>query len=152
MWRIPLLALLLLTVAAAQDKPSVANKVPVISGDLGSCSAEFTVTDTKLKPIYNAKLEVELRYGFASLKRTNLEIYTNIDGKARVEGLPESSRRPIAVTASFEGRKTVVVVSPEEKCQGKYQAILTDRPIKSPDGDAEEEQASPPSKPDDSNR
>jgi hypothetical protein len=106
------------------------NPVPVISGDLGDCTADFTVTGTKYHPIYNAKLEVEIRYGFGGFRRTTLEIYTNVDGKARVEGLPASSKRPLAFTASFEGRKTVVIVDPEQNCHGTYKAVVTDRPVK----------------------
>lgn len=113
------------------------NPVPVISGDLGECTADFTVTGTKLHPLYNAKLEVEIRYGFGGFRRTTLEIYTNIDGKARVEGLPERSKRPLAFTASYEGRKTVVLVDPEQNCHGTYAAVVTDRPVKT-DEDEEE--------------
>src|SRR4051812_21939005 len=118
----------------SEDKPKSdaksANPIPVISGDLGGCTADFTVTGTQLHPIYGAKLEVEIRYGFGGFRRTSLEIYTNVDGKARVEGLPERSKNPLSFTASFEGRKTVVMVDPEQKCHGAYQAIVTDRPVK----------------------
>jgi len=107
-----------------------ASPVPVISGDLGDCSADFTVTGTKFHPLYNAKLSVEIRYGFGGVRRTTLEIYTNYEGKARVEGLPTSVKKPLAFTASFEGRKTVVIVDPEQNCHGSYQAIVTDRPVK----------------------
>jgi hypothetical protein len=132
MWRslVLLLACLTMIPAYSRESPKPENQVPVISGDLGGCSAEFTVTGTKLKPIYKAKLEVELRYGFGGFHRTTLEIYTNVDGKARVEGLPERSKRPLAFTVSYEGRKTVVLVDPEEKCHGSYEAIVTDRPVK----------------------
>src|SRR5882762_9942515 len=100
MWRtrVCLFFCLVMIPAFSQEKPTPENFVPVISGDLGGCSAEFTVTGTKLKPIYKAKLEVELRYGFGGFHRTSLEIYTNVDGKARVEGLPERSKRPLAFT------------------------------------------------------
>jgi hypothetical protein len=130
------LACLLVVPAFSQDKPKPENPIPVISGDLGGCTADFTVTGTKMKPIYGAKLEVELRYGFGGFHRTSLEIYTNVDGKARVEGLPERSKRPLAFTASYQGRKTVVIVDPEEKCHGAYPAIVTDQPVKT-DEDSE---------------
>jgi len=124
-----LFAALMVTSGYPQEKPKTENPVPVISGDLGSCTADFTVTGTKLKPIYNAKLEVELRYGFAGLRRTTLEIYTNVDGKARITGLPNTNKRPLAFTASYKGRKTVVIVNVEEKCNGAYNAIVTDEPV-----------------------
>ena len=126
--------LLLVTVLVipvfAEDKPKPENPVPAISGDLGPCTAEFTVSGTKLKPIYNAKLEVELRYGFAGIRRTTLEIYTNVDGKARFTGLPDTNKRPLTFTASYNGRKTVVIVDVEQNCHGTYSAIVTDQPVK----------------------
>ena len=119
--------------SSAKASTQPASPVPVISGDLGDCSADFTVTGTKYHPLYNAKLSVEIRYGFAGVRRTTLEIYTNYEGRARVEGLPASAKKPLAFTASFEGRKTVVIVDPEQNCHGSYQAIVTDRPVKSGD-------------------
>jgi len=136
-----LLVLTFPLLALSQSSPQAAkasNPVPVISGDLGECTADFTVTGTKFHPLYNAKLEVEIRYGFGGFRRTSLEIYTNVDGKARVTGLPERSKRPLAFTASYEGRKTVVIVDPEQKCHGAYQAVVTDRPVKN-DQEADDE-------------
>lgn len=141
MWRsfACLLTCLFVIPVFSQEKPKSENPVPVISGDLGECTADFTVTGTKLKPIYNAKLEVELRYGFGGFHRTNLEIYTNVDGKARVEGLPEQSKHPLTFTVSYEGRKTVVLVDPEQQCHGSYKAIVTDKPVKTDSDDSDEE-------------
>lgn len=122
---------------APKQAPKAVSPIPVISGDLGECSADFTVTGTKFHPLYNAKLAVEIRYGFGGFRRTTLEIYTNVDGRARVEGLPASSKRPLAFTASYEGRKTVVIVDPEQNCHGSYKAVVTDRPVKTEE-DADE--------------
>lgn len=133
-----LLSCPLLVFAQTPPTPTApSSPVPVISGDLGGCSADFKVTGTKDHPLYNAKLEVEIRYGFGGFRRTTLEIYTNVDGKARVEGLPERNKRPLAFTASYEGRKTVVIVDTEQKCHGEYRAIVTDRPVKADEDDAE---------------
>lgn len=123
--------------ASAKVTSPSASPVPVISGDLGECTADFVVTGTKFHPLYNAKLEVEIRYGFGGFRRTTLEIYTNVDGKARVEGLPSSVKRPLAFTASYEGRKTVVIVDPEQNCHGSYKAIVTDRPVKTTEDEEE---------------
>ena len=108
------------------EEPS---KVPVISGDLGDCSANLRVTDVKDKPVYNAKIGVEIKYGFAGLHRSTLEVYTNIDGRARFEGLPLKSRGPLAFTATYEGRSTTVVVEPRDNCHGSYTAILPNKPL-----------------------
>jgi hypothetical protein len=131
------IAVVIVLPAFAQQKAATENPVPVISGDLGDCSATFTVTNTKMKPIYNAKIDVELRYGFGGFHRTSLEVATNVDGKARVEGLPQRNKRPLAFTASYEGRKTVVLVDVDEQCHGNYSAIVTDKAVKTEDEDAE---------------
>ncbi len=127
-----LLACGLLTSAVAQDqpKPKQENPIPVISGDLGDCTADFTVTNSKLKPLYAAKISVQLKYGFAGLHRTDLEVSTNVDGKARFEGLPTRGRRTLGFTVTYQGRSTAVVVDPDQQCHGSYSAIVTDKPVK----------------------
>jgi len=116
---------------SAQDSKTPAappNQVPVISGDLGECTADLRVTDVKDKSIYNAKISVEIKYGFGGFHRSTLEAYTNVDGKARFEGLPRKSRGPLAFTANFEGRTTTVIVEPRDNCHGSYTAILPNQP------------------------
>lgn len=77
--------------SAETPKPDLA----IISGRLGACSADFTVKDSDGKPVYAAIIHVRIRYSFLSLKRMDLEIGTNSDGKARVEGLPSRARRGV---------------------------------------------------------
>src|SRR5262249_6091845 len=50
-----------------------AQEVPVIDGGVGPCSVEFTVTDTNAKPQYAATVKVRIAYGFAGVKKLNLE-------------------------------------------------------------------------------
>ena len=127
-----LVVLLVTTLAAAQEPPKPAaqpNPIPVISGDLGDCTADLRVTDVKDKPIYNAKISTDIKYGFAGLHKSTLEIYTNVDGKARFEGLPRKSRGPLAFTADYQGRSTTVIVEPRDNCHGSYTAILPNQPL-----------------------
>ncbi|MGZ4787887.1 MAG: carboxypeptidase-like regulatory domain-containing protein [Terriglobales bacterium] len=128
---------------AAQDQPKPAppqeSKIPVIAGDLGECTADLRVTDVKEKPIYNAKIGVEIKYGFGGFHRSTLEIYTNADGKARFEGLPRKSRGPLSFTVDYNGRRTAVVVEPRDNCHGSYTAILPNEPLpKTEDNSADE--------------
>jgi len=122
--------IVLLTLPLLAQEPS---KIPVISGDLGDCTADLRVTDVKDKSVYNAKIGVEIKYGFGGLHRSTLEIYTNSDGKARFEGLPLKSRGPLAFTATYEGRSTTVVVEPRDNCHGSYTAILPNKPLSKED-------------------
>ena len=64
----------------------------MLDAKLGACSADFTVTDASGKPIYDALIHVRLRYGPMALKRMDLEVGTDSDGKARIAGLPPRAR------------------------------------------------------------
>ena len=101
--------------------------VPVIKGDVGTCTADFTVKDSENKPIYDAKIRVSIRYGFMGQKRTDLEIGTNSDGKARFEGLPDRQKKP---KGAFEyqirsGDLTKTVVQdPLVQCDAKFDVVM----------------------------
>jgi hypothetical protein len=69
-------------------------EVPSINANLGPCTADFTVTDTSNKPLYDARIHVTILYGFMNKKKSDLEIGTNSDGKARFEGLPDKLKKP----------------------------------------------------------
>lgn len=130
MFRLFLVCLCALTLATAQESPKPEpSEVPVIDGDIGACSADFTVTNTNSKPLYKAKITVKIKHGFGGFRRMNLEIYTNIDGKARVKGLPSKGKAPLSFDVSYEGRATTVVVDTEEKCDGTYTAMVTDKVV-----------------------
>ena len=140
MLRFVLLSFVLISVPLIAQTNSASNatphtQVPVISADLGPCSAEFTVTSTRGKAIYNAKIAVEVKYGFGGFHKTALEIFTNTDGRARVEGLPVKGKRPLSFDVTYEGRATTVVVDPAQKCNGTYSAIVSDKVVA---GDSEQ--------------
>lgn len=84
---------------------------------------------TKRKPLYKAKIETLIKYGFGGFHRLTLELYTDVDGRARFEGLPERPRQPLAFEVTYEGRSTTVIVHPVQKCHGSYEAIVTDKPV-----------------------
>ncbi len=86
-----LLALILNGGPASADSP----EVPVVDAGLGSCRADFTVKDGSDKPLYNAKISLTIRYGFLNKRKSEVEVGTNSDGKARVTGLPNLPKRPL---------------------------------------------------------
>ena len=104
---------------AASPKPALA----VISGRLGPCAADFTVTDAGGSPIYAAAIHVRIRYGLMGLKRMDLEVGTNSDGKARVEGLPASAK-PLVYDISSGDKKTTVDQNLATRCQAAYPVSL----------------------------
>ena len=73
-----------------QSKP----EIPVLKAGIGTCAADFVVSDGNGKPVYQATIHARIRYGALSIKRMDVEVNTNDDGKARIEGLP-SKARPI---------------------------------------------------------
>jgi hypothetical protein len=89
-----MLATFFLCVVGAQSLAGNPADVPTIRGDMGSCTADFTVVDSANKPVFDAKIHVKVKYGFMSKRDTDLEVGTNSDGRARMEGLPEKLKKP----------------------------------------------------------
>src|SRR5438445_12294905 len=81
-------------VAQTYQPAATKNPIPVINGDLGACSVQFTVTDASGQPVSDAKIRVHIAYGFMSIRKLDLEVGTNTEGKASFEGLAEKVKRP----------------------------------------------------------
>jgi hypothetical protein len=111
-----LIAALLL--GAFLQRPAEASKLelPVLKAGLGSCSADFTVNDVDGKPVYLAAVHVKIRYGALALKRMDLEVSTNVEGKARVEGLPAKAR-PLVYDIQKGNKKIITQQNVEKECQ-----------------------------------
>jgi hypothetical protein len=121
------LALLGLPVLRAQTSPPDAKAVPVIDGDLGPCSAEFTVTDSAGAPIYAATIQVHIAYGFLSAYKLDLEVGTNASGKARFTGLPAKSKRGLFFRASKGTREGSAFDDPAKTCKAEFTIALAEK-------------------------
>ncbi len=111
------LALCPLTIGAAD--------VPVVSAELGPCSADFAVADSAKKPLYNAKIHVKIAYGFMSKRSQDLKIGTNSDGKARIEGLPDRlKKKPLEFQVSSGSQTKTVTQDPEVNCHASFDVVL----------------------------
>ena|SRR5688500_17151381 len=115
-------------VLAQQPAPQPSSEAPkpdlaVISARLGPCSADFTVTDADGKPVYAAIVHVRIRYGFMSVKRMDLEVGTNSEGKARVEGLPEKGK-PLMYDVTKDTKKGTAQQDLATSCKGTYEVAL----------------------------
>lgn len=120
----PILHIALLALSLAQQPDAGKEpEVAVISARLGPCSADFIVTGADGKGIYAATVHVRIRYGFLGLKRMDLEVGTNGDGRARVEGLPEDAR-PLTYDITKDDKKTTVQQNLETSCRAKYEVSL----------------------------
>jgi hypothetical protein len=120
-----LLAAAVLAQQPAPQSPPEAPKpdLAVISARLGPCSADFTVTDADGKPVYAAIVHVRIRYGFMSVKRMDLEVGTNSEGKARVEGLPDKGK-PLVYDVTKDTTKGTAQQDLATSCKGTYEVAL----------------------------
>lgn len=113
------LVLLLLMAPAFAQTPDP-HSIPSVDGGLGSCTADFTITDNAGKPIYAATIKVHIAYGFGSFHKLDLQVGTNVDGKARFTGLPERVKRGLYFEASEADRTGNAFDDPEKTCQAQF--------------------------------
>ena len=110
--------------AALAQAPEKAPDVTVMKAALGgSCSAEFTVKDAAGKPVYGANVHVRVRYGFAGIKRADLDVGTSSMGKARIEGLPDKAR-PMTWDIKKDEKKAEATQDVADKCQATFDVVL----------------------------
>jgi hypothetical protein len=100
-------------------------EVPVINGNLGPCTVDFTILDSSDKPIYDAKIRVTILYGFMNKRKSDLEIGTNSDGKARFEGLPDKLKKPpLEFKVSSGDLEKTVKHAPASDCHPNFTVAL----------------------------
>jgi hypothetical protein len=121
MLTIVLLTGVLAVVQQSAESPKL--EVPVLKAGLGSCSADFVVKDANAQPIYAANVHVRIRYGFMNVKRMDLEIGTNSEGKARFEGLPAKAK-PLVYDVQKDTLKSSVEQDVATECEAKYEVTL----------------------------
>jgi len=111
--------------AQADSKAAAAAKtVPIIDGESGPCSADFTVTDAAGSPVYDAKIRVHVDYGFMGVRKLDLEVGTNTDGKARFVGLPERTKHGLFFRASQGDREGSAFDDPANTCKAQFTVAL----------------------------
>ena len=113
-------AVLICQTTAAPDPKAV----PVIDGGIGPCSADLTITDASGAPVYAAKVSVHIAYGFMNVRKLDLELGTNTDGKARFTGLPSRIKHGIYFRASEGDRAGEAFDDPANTCQAKFTITL----------------------------
>ena len=114
----------LMLAAALAQAPAKTPEVTLMKAALGgSCSADFTVKDADGKPVYAAMVHVKVRYGFAGVKRADLEVGTNSDGKARVEGLPDKAK-PMTWDVKKDGKAAEVAQDVSDTCHATLDVTI----------------------------
>lgn len=108
------------TAAPAPDPKAV----PSIDGGIGPCTADFTVTDSAGAPVYAAKINVHIAYGFMNIRKLDLELGTNADGKARFTGLPDRLKHGLSFRASEGARTGEAFDDPANTCKAQFTITL----------------------------
>jgi hypothetical protein len=111
---------------ASQAKQPEGAAAPVLDVDAGPCIAEFTVHDASGKGVYDAKITMHIEYGFLGMRKLDINLGTNHEGKATIEGLPDKFRRPAEFKIAHGGREKIVAYDPTSKCYAQHQVVLED--------------------------
>ena len=115
------------TFALAADTPNP-HEVPGVDGGLGTCSIEFTAKNASGAPLYNAKIRVHIATGFLGVKKTDLEVGTNVDGKARFTGLPNKTKFPLEFNAQQGELAATFTYTPTKECTPQQETINLKKP------------------------
>jgi hypothetical protein len=101
--------------------------VPVVKGGAGSCTADFVVKDPDGKAIYNAKIEILIKYGFMGLHKLDATTPTNVDGKARFEGLPEQIKGTAEFQITHGDQNKSLPFDPQSDCHSHHEIVLGEK-------------------------
>jgi hypothetical protein len=114
-----------LTCFSANAPAESSEKVPVMDGGAGPCALEMTVNGPDGKPVYDATVKVHIAYGFAGIRKLDLQAGTNSNGKVKFKGLPSRvSRPPLDFQATKGDMQGTITYDPETECQATYEVTL----------------------------
>lgn len=99
-------------------------KVPTVNANVGGCTADFLVRNGQHKPLYNAKVSVNFRYGFLGMHKMSLEAFTNSQGKARFDGLPDAPKNPLAFRIECGNQHESVADNPGNVCNASFRVTF----------------------------
>jgi len=111
----------------AKSQAQGSAEVPVLKGGAGSCTADFVVSDMSGKGVYDAKIAIQIKYGFMGLRKLDLTIGTNFEGKARVEGLPEQFKGSAEFKVSHGDQSKTVPYDPQANCHPRHEVVLGEK-------------------------
>jgi hypothetical protein len=118
--------------ARARATSAEAQPVPAVDGGLGPCSVEFTTSDGNGNPIAGTTLRLHLAYGFAGVRRLDLEVTTNTEGKARFTGLPDNLKKGLFFRGFKDEREGTAFYEPKKECKAQHTMVL-EKPATAPE-------------------
>jgi hypothetical protein len=110
--------------ALAQSQPASKPEVPAVNAEVGACSADFLVRDASGALLYDAKVALTLHYGFLGLRKIEVQVGTNGDGRARITGLPAKAKKPLAFTVRYKHWVKSVTDDPATNCHAQFDVRL----------------------------
>jgi hypothetical protein len=111
---------------AGPQAPNSAD-VPIAKGGAGSCTADFVVNDSSGKGVYDAKIGIQIKYGFMGLHKLDLTVGTNYEGKARIEGLPGQIKGLAEFKVRHGDQSKTVSYDPQDNCHPRHEVILGEK-------------------------
>ena len=106
-----------------QTQTPGSSEIPVLKADAGPCAADFVVRDSSGKGVYDAKVAIQIQYGFMGLRKLDLTVGTNWEGKARIEGLPEKIRKTAEFKITHRNLSRVSPYEPQDHCTNAQHEI-----------------------------
>lgn len=90
----------------------------------GPCSADFVVKDSSGKGIFGATIDIQVKYGFMGLHKVGATVGTNVNGKARIEGLPEQIKKTAEFKVSSGSESKYLPYDPDTDCHAQHEVVL----------------------------
>lgn len=120
-------ALLIVFAVVAAGSAQAANEpdTPTVDAGIGSCRADFNVKDGLGKPLYNAKINITIKYGFMNMRKAQLEAPTNPSGQARFTGLPNFTKKPLQFVITSGTVSQTELDDPVTNCQAVFNVTLS---------------------------
>jgi hypothetical protein len=96
-----------------------------MDGEAGPCTLELKVTTGRGVPVYAAIVRVHLAYGFAGIRKLDLQVATNSEGMVKFVGLPSKIRgAAVEFRATKDQLTGIASFEPELECQGRHDIFL----------------------------
>jgi hypothetical protein len=109
----------------AHSSAQASGDVPVMDGGAGPCSLALTVLGEDGKPVYGATVKVHIAYGFAGVRKLDLQAGTNADGKVKFTGIPfRVHHPPLEFDAAKNALQGMLNYDPSAECDASHEIKL----------------------------
>ena len=101
------------------------HEVPVMDGEAGVLFGRLHRYRCQRRAGLRRAIRVHIAYGFAGVRRLDLEAATNVDGKTQFKGLPEKVKGGILMFRASQGKRDgSAIYDPAKSCSGQQSSIV----------------------------